>query len=248
MSSTVSTATFPERGVAVTVVVDWERRHRLMRTHSALHVLCGVIWNEWGFAVTGGNMAPLAARMDFEFDPLPDGFVERITELVDAEIAADRPISVSFLPRAEALGDADLIRTKVNLIPESVTRIRVVDIGGLDRQRRRHPCPRDRRDRDVPGDRHGVQGQGEQAGPHRVGLTQCSSRWFANRPLGGERASVRRLRRAKEPIAVVGDRRGRRPTAGPGHHRPGGDRSRWRRLRVGAVGPGAPRRVDPRRR
>jgi misacylated tRNA(Ala) deacylase len=105
-----------------------------MRTHSALHVLCGVIWNEWGTAVTGGNMEPLAARMDFEFDPLPEGFGPRVEELVNAEIAADRPIEVSFLARGTALEDADLIRTKVNLVPETVREIRVVDIVGLDRQ------------------------------------------------------------------------------------------------------------------
>ncbi len=114
--------------------VDWDRRHRLMRTHSAMHVLCGVIWNEWGKAVTGGNMEPLEARMDFEFDPLPEGFGARVADLVNAEIAADRPIEISFLPRGTALEDADLIRTKVNLIPESVTEIRVVDIVGLDKQ------------------------------------------------------------------------------------------------------------------
>ena len=70
-----------------------------MRTHTALHVLCGVIWNEWWVPVTGGNMEPLSARMDFEFDPLPEGFGPRIEELVNAELAADRPIEVSFLPR-----------------------------------------------------------------------------------------------------------------------------------------------------
>ena len=124
----------PEVGARVTGTLDWDRRHALMRTHTALHILCGVIWNEWGKAVTGGNMEPLTARMDFEFGPLPDGFAPRVTELVNAEIAADRPIEVSFLPRARALADDDLIRTKVNLIPESVTEIRVVDIVGLDKQ------------------------------------------------------------------------------------------------------------------
>lgn len=124
----------PAVGSTVTATLDFERRLSLMRTHTALHILCGVIWNEWGVAVTGGNMEPLKARMDFEFDPLPDGFAERITELVNAEIAADRPIAVSYLERAEALQDADLIRTKVNLIPEFVTRIRVIDIVGLDKQ------------------------------------------------------------------------------------------------------------------
>jgi misacylated tRNA(Ala) deacylase len=124
----------PAVGASVHGIVDWSRRHELMRTHSAMHVLCGVIWNEWGKAVTGGNMEPLEARMDFEFNPLPDGFAARVQELVNAEIAADRPIEVSFLPRGTALEDADLIRTKVNLIPESVTEIRVVDIVGLDKQ------------------------------------------------------------------------------------------------------------------
>jgi misacylated tRNA(Ala) deacylase len=124
----------PPVGAEVTGVIDWDRRHALMRTHTALHILCGVIWNEWGVSVTGGNMEPLKARMDFEFDPLPGGFADRITELVNAEIATDRKIEVSFLPRAEALADDDLIRTKVNLIPESVQEIRVVDIVGLDKQ------------------------------------------------------------------------------------------------------------------
>lgn len=124
----------PEPGTLVAGVVDWDRRHKLMRTHTALHILCGVIWNEWGTSVTGGNMEPLTARMDFEFDPLPDGFADQVTDLVNAEIAADRPIEVSFLPRDVALADDDLIRTKVNLIPESVTEIRVVDIVGLDKQ------------------------------------------------------------------------------------------------------------------
>jgi misacylated tRNA(Ala) deacylase len=124
----------PAVGDEVEGEVDWERRHALMRTHTALHVLCGVIWNEWGKAVTGGNMEPLSACMDFEFDPLPEGFGPRVEQLVNAELAADRKIEVSFLPRGEALGDDDLIRTKVNLIPESVREIRVVDIVGLDKQ------------------------------------------------------------------------------------------------------------------
>jgi misacylated tRNA(Ala) deacylase len=124
----------PAVGAVVQGNVDWDRRHRLMRTHSAMHVLCGVIWNEWGRAVTGGNMEPLEARMDFEFDPLPEGFAARVQELVNDEIAADRRIDIEFLPRGAALEDEDLIRTKVNLIPESVTEIRVVDIVGLDKQ------------------------------------------------------------------------------------------------------------------
>ena len=124
----------PGVGDPVTGQLDWQRRHDLMRTHTERHVLCGVIWNEWGVPVTGGNMEPLAARMDFEFDPLPDGFKGRVEDLVNIELAADRPVEVSFLPRSAAVQDEDLIRTKVNLIPESVPQIRVVDIVGLDKQ------------------------------------------------------------------------------------------------------------------
>lgn len=127
-------APLPAVGDTVRGELDWERRHQLMRTHTALHVLCGVIWNEYGTAVTGGNMEPLAARMDFEFDPLPEGFGATVEQRVNTELAADRPIEVTFLPRGEAIADADLIRTKVNMIPESVSEIRVVDIVGLDKQ------------------------------------------------------------------------------------------------------------------
>ncbi|MFN8021732.1 MAG: alanyl-tRNA editing protein [Acidimicrobiales bacterium] len=130
----VGEGALPAIGDLVDGTVDWDRRHRLMRTHSALHVLCGVIWNEWRVPVTGGNMEPLSARMDFEFDPLPEGFGPRVEELVNVELAADRPIEVSFLPRSTAVMDEDLIRTKVSLIPESVPEIRVVDIVGLDKQ------------------------------------------------------------------------------------------------------------------
>jgi misacylated tRNA(Ala) deacylase len=121
-------------GATVAGEVDWSRRHQLMRTHTALHVLCGVIWNEWRVPVTGGNMEPLSARMDFEFDPVPEGFGPRIEELVNEALAADYAIEVQFLPRDTAVQDDDLIRTKVSLIPESVTEIRVVDIVGLDKQ------------------------------------------------------------------------------------------------------------------
>ncbi len=131
---TVEGGPLPAAGEEVSGSLDWERRHQLMRTHTALHVLCGVIWNEWKVPVTGGNMEPLSARMDFEFDPLPDGFGPRIEELVNAALALDHAIEVQFLPRDTAVQDADLIRTKVNMIPEAVTEIRVVDIVGLDKQ------------------------------------------------------------------------------------------------------------------
>lgn len=130
----VAGAAVPEVGDVVPCEIDWERRHNLMRTHTAMHVLCGVIWNEWKVPVTGGNMEPLSARMDFEFDPLPEGFAARVETLVNQAIAEDHPIEVSFLPRDTAVTDEDLIRTKVSLIPASVTEIRVVDIVGLDKQ------------------------------------------------------------------------------------------------------------------
>jgi len=121
-------------GSTVHGVVDWDRRHRLMRTHTAMHVLCGVIWNEYKVPVTGGNMDVLTGRMDFEFDPLPEGFGPHVEDGINAELAADRPIEVSFLPRASAVLDEELIRTKVSLVPEHVPEVRVVDIVGLDKQ------------------------------------------------------------------------------------------------------------------
>ena len=124
----------PAIGETVTGEIDWHRRHQLMRTHTALHVVCGVIWNEWHVPVTGGNMEPLSARMDFEFDPLPEGFGPRVEQLVNDELAADRRIEVSFLPRSTAVMDEDLIRTKVNLVPTHIPEVRVVDIVGLDKQ------------------------------------------------------------------------------------------------------------------
>jgi misacylated tRNA(Ala) deacylase len=124
----------PRVGATVRGQLDWDRRHALMRTHTALHVLSGVIWLEWGRAVTGGSMEPLRARMDFEFDPLPMDFASMVEARVNEELAAARPVEVRFLERTAALRDQDLIRTKVNLVPTSVTELRVVDIVGLDKQ------------------------------------------------------------------------------------------------------------------
>jgi misacylated tRNA(Ala) deacylase len=124
----------PALGSLVVAEIDWEHRYQLMRTHTALHILCGVIWREYQTAVTGGNMEPLAARMDFEFDPLPEGFGARIEQSVNAEIAKDRPIEVLFMDRDGAAVDPALLRTKTNLVPSHVTKVRVVDIVGLDKQ------------------------------------------------------------------------------------------------------------------
>jgi len=124
----------PPVGIVVRAAVDWERRHLLMRTHTALHVLSALVWREYGAKVTGGNMEPGQARMDFELEAMSVEFGREVEERLNAMISAPHPVQVAFLPRAEALADPDLIRTKVSLIPEHVDPIRVVDIEGLDRQ------------------------------------------------------------------------------------------------------------------
>ena len=105
-----------------------------MRTHTALHMLAGVIWRNYGAQVTGGNMEPLRARMDFEFESMRRELVEEIEQKVNQEIVAARPIQVSILPRSEAFAIPDLIGTKINLLPEGIEQIRIVDIVGLDLQ------------------------------------------------------------------------------------------------------------------
>jgi misacylated tRNA(Ala) deacylase len=124
----------PAAGTEVTGIIDWEPRHALMRTHTALHILSGVIWRDFAAHVTGGNMSPLAARMDFEIEAMSADFAERVEALANAEIAAARPIEVSVLPRDEAMAIPDLIRTKINLLPPGIPEVRIVDIKGLDLQ------------------------------------------------------------------------------------------------------------------
>ena len=124
----------PAVGTAVHGALDWERRLALMRTHTALHILCGVIFRDHGAAVTGGNMTPLAARMDFELEQMSSGFAEEVETAANAEVAAARPITVGFLPRSEADRTPDLIRTKVNLLPPDIAQVRTIDIQGLDLQ------------------------------------------------------------------------------------------------------------------
>ena len=114
--------------------LDWERRYQLMRTHTAMHILCGVVWRDYGAPVTGGNMDPLQGRMDFEFATLRAELVGEIEAKCNAEIAAARDVRVRILPRAEAFEIPDLIRTKINLLPEGIQEIRTVEIVGLDLQ------------------------------------------------------------------------------------------------------------------
>ncbi|MGY1701390.1 alanyl-tRNA editing protein [Geodermatophilus sp. SYSU D00766] len=124
----------PPPGTAVRGALDDERRTALMRTHSGLHVLTGVVLRDFGAKVTGGNMEPLTARMDFDLPEVPADFRDRIAEAVNAEIAADRPIEVRTLPRDEAYAIPDLIRTATDLLPPDIEQVRVVDIVGLDLQ------------------------------------------------------------------------------------------------------------------
>ena len=103
-----------------------------MRTHTALHILCGVVWRDYGAHVTGGDMKPLAARMDFELEHISTGFVAEIETKVNAEVDMNRTITTTILSRKEAMVIPDLIRTKINLLPEGIANVRVVDIQGLD--------------------------------------------------------------------------------------------------------------------
>jgi misacylated tRNA(Ala) deacylase len=124
----------PAVGSQVYLRLDWERRYRLMRTHTALHILCGLIFRDYGARVTGGNMEPGQARMDFEFERMQAELVREIEGKINAEVAAARPVRVRILPRAEAFQIPDLVRTKINLLPDGIAEIRTVEIVGLDLQ------------------------------------------------------------------------------------------------------------------
>lgn len=124
----------PGEGQGVRCTLDWPRRYALMRTHTAMHVLCGVVWRDYGASVTGGNMDPLQGRMDFEFASLRAELVGEIEAKCNAEIAAARDVRVKILPREEAFQIPDLIRTKINLLPPGIMEIRTVEIVGLDLQ------------------------------------------------------------------------------------------------------------------
>ncbi len=124
----------PPPGTTVRGAVEDERRTALMRTHSGLHVLCGVVFRDYGALVTGGNMEPLTARMDFDLPELPAGFRDAVEAACNAEIGSDRRIDARVLPRAEAFAIPDIIRTATNLVPAEVSQVRIIDIVGLDQQ------------------------------------------------------------------------------------------------------------------
>jgi misacylated tRNA(Ala) deacylase len=121
-------------GDAVQGTLDWERRYRLMRTHTAMHILCGVVWRDYGAQVTGGNMDPGEGRMDFEFAALSRALITEIEVACNVEVQAARDTRTQILPRAEAFQIPDLIRTKINLLPAGIAEVRTVEIAGLDLQ------------------------------------------------------------------------------------------------------------------
>jgi len=124
----------PGVGDILQVEIEWARRLSLMRTHTALHALCGVVWRDFGALVTGGNMEPGAGRMDFEFERMSGDLVDTIEATVNTELAAHRDVRVAVLPRDEAFAIPDLIRTKANLLPPGIDEIRTIEIVGLDLQ------------------------------------------------------------------------------------------------------------------
>jgi len=124
----------PPTGSVIKGHIDWNRRYQLMRTHTAMHILCGVIFRDYGAQVTGGDMDPLHGRMDFEFETMRRELVEEIQSAINKEVTSARDVRVSILPRAEAFQIPDLIRTKINLLPEGIQEVRVVEILGLDLQ------------------------------------------------------------------------------------------------------------------
>jgi misacylated tRNA(Ala) deacylase len=124
----------PPVGTVVKGVLDWDRRYKLMRTHTAMHILCGLVWRDYQASVTGGNMEPLKGRLDFEFDRMEKELVSEIEAGINAEVEAARDVFVKILPREEAFQIPDLIRTKINLLPEGITEVRTVEIRGLDLQ------------------------------------------------------------------------------------------------------------------
>lgn len=121
-------------GQSVHGELDWDRRYALMRSHTAMHILCGVVWRDYQASVTGGNMDPGAGRMDFEFAAMSRELVTEIEEKCNAEIASARPVRSQILPREEAFQIPDLIRTKINLLPEGISEIRTIELVGLDLQ------------------------------------------------------------------------------------------------------------------
>ncbi|MDP7197813.1 MAG: alanyl-tRNA editing protein [SAR202 cluster bacterium] len=124
----------PEINSEVNSIIDWDKRYKLMRTHTALHILCGVIWRDYSASVTGGDMKPLSGRMDFELEEMSADFSKEVEEKINTEVSEERNIKIYQLPREDAFQIPDLIRTKINLLPKGIEFVRIVNIQGLDLQ------------------------------------------------------------------------------------------------------------------
>jgi misacylated tRNA(Ala) deacylase len=124
----------PVEGMRAKGHIDWDFRYKVMRTHTAMHILCGVIFRDYGASVTGGNMEPLKGRMDFEFETMRREMVDEINQNINQEVDKARKVSWQELPRQEAFQIPDLIRTKINLLPAGIKKVRIVEIEGLDLQ------------------------------------------------------------------------------------------------------------------
>ena len=192
----------PAVGDLVQVDLDWARRLALMRTHTALHALCGVVWRDYGAQVTGGNMEPGSGRMDFEFERMSGDLVDAIEATVNNELAAARDVRVAVLPRAEAFAIPDLIRTKINLLPEGIEEIRTIEIVGLDLQADGGTHVANTREVGRhPGHRVREQGPDQQADPDRA----------RGRLAGPRRQSSGIARRSPTVCRCPGRRASRRP-------------------------------------
>jgi misacylated tRNA(Ala) deacylase len=124
----------PASAASIQGQIDWQHRYQLMRTHTALHILCGVVFRDYGALVTGGDMDPLKGRMDFEFETMQKELVQEIETSINQEVVKAHPVKVAILPREQAFQIPDLIRTKINLLPEGIPEVRTVEIVGLDLQ------------------------------------------------------------------------------------------------------------------
>jgi misacylated tRNA(Ala) deacylase len=124
----------PAPGSASRGILDWARRYKLMRTHTAMHILCGTVFRDYGAQVTGGDMEPLKGRMDFEFESMRGELVREIESAINLEVQKGHELKVQILPREQAFQIPDLIRTKINLLPEGISHVRTVEIVGLDLQ------------------------------------------------------------------------------------------------------------------
>jgi misacylated tRNA(Ala) deacylase len=168
----------PRAGDVVAVDLEWARRYALMRTHTALHALCGVVWRNYGALVTGGNMEPGSGCMDFEFERMSGDLVGEIEAKVNEELRSARDVRVNVLPRAEAFAIPDLIRTKVNLLPEGIDLIRTIEIVGPDLQADGGRTWATREVAAASASPVRVKGADQQADQDRAGGRVASPRWF----------------------------------------------------------------------